>query len=163
MLLAALTYVAVSALSGGFNTRDDTTGKSTTESGQELDLNAPTNEQRDAGDRAKEDFISDEEAEVSSGTVIISNVSQNQGVVTVRTVISGGVAGTSCTVSVADTNGGTYSKTVDVQNLGTYYVCAGFDIPTSELSAGEWVIKVVYIDTDAAESEATTSFEVSGV
>ena len=164
VLVSAIIYVAVSALSDNFNPQDNAPERATTESGQELDLNEASDEQREAGERAKEEFIEEgETAPRSSGTIAITNVSRQDGTVTVRTVINGGIQGATCNIIIEDETGSIYQKGVGLQSLGSYYVCAGFDVPVTELAGDNWSITVRYIDANSAVSDDMRNYEVEGV
>lgn len=90
--------------------------------------------------------------------VTISAANQNDGVLQVRTLISAITSSGTCTLTLTK-NSTTVTKTSEVQSLPSSATCKGFDIPVSEISAGEWQLKVVF-ENDTIKGENTKTVTV---
>lgn len=94
----------------------------------------------------------------SDVTVGITAANQNGATIQVRTIIYTTTNTGSCTLIF--TKGGTkVTKTASVQALPSSTTCKGFDIPTSELSAGKWQIALHFENTELT-GDATGSVTV---
>ncbi len=135
-----------------------------------IDLNPPTNEQVDAGKTAKKEFESRQtEASVERQnanntppveqkqdvSVLLSSVSATNGTLSVRSIIQTIDKAGSCTLEVSKQGATTVSKTSGTQTMGSYSTCTGFDIPTSELSKGDWQLHLTYIGSAGQQGSAT--------
>lgn len=104
---------------------------------------ATTTEQEE-GDRIKQNLIDESNKPPEQNTKInisLSAATQDVagGPLIVRSIVNAN-AGT-CKLTL--TQGSTKKEyTNEVTNLGTYYSCDGFDIPASDLSAGQWKLNL---------------------
>lgn len=137
-----------------FNTPTNTSTKAPTVNTPSLD--PPTSEQQDAGDKAKEDFINNQDnPQTPSGnsTITISSNSLNGGTYQIRTIISEIDDNGSCTLTMTADGKPTITQTVGTQTMGSYSVCKGFDISSTTLGNTQWLAKVEY---KGAAGSATT-------
>ena len=89
------------------------------------------------------------------GAIKITNLSQDETTVYVRTLIDGVAAGT-CNLEM--TSGSKkITRSAPVIPVTSYYACEGFNIPKQEISAGSWKV-VVRIDNGA---EATKEINLN--
>lgn len=134
------------------NTDDSSTKKEEDERRvNDIDYNPPTSEQIEAGNDKKTETIENETTSpqpVSTLTVSLTASQQNGSVVQIRTLLDSVVSGGTCQLEL--TKGSTTIKrTASIQALSSSSTCQGFDIPTSELSAGTWNITVSAISGSA--------------
>ena len=122
------------------------------------DYNAPTDDQKKAGEKAKEDFINrqdeadknnNENSQDGSGTnnnvnITISSANQNGQTYQLRTIIDGLDDGGTCTLTLSKAGSDPVTQEVGTQVLGSYSVCKGFDISTTNLQKGTWQAKIAY-------------------
>ncbi len=112
-------------------------------SDKNIDTTAPTDEEKQAGDQAKSDTI--EKNQQSTETPSPSNPIQvtltasgkNGDIYQLRYLIDSSVTSGTCKLTL--TKGSqTVAQEAPVQVLGGSSTCAGFNIPISSLSAGDW-------------------------
>jgi hypothetical protein len=130
-----------------------------------VDYGAATDEQKKAGEDAKKDFIERTEGESEtptqssdSSSVSVSSVNQSGATLSIRTVISVQTAG-SCKLTLSMSGQADIVRTTDVQDMGSYATCKGFDIDTSSMAKGLWKISL-YFSGDAPGAVATDTVEV---
>lgn len=145
----------------------------------EVNYEAPTDEQKQAGSDIKEDSINNNTASKpgSSGTDRASDpVAQDSGKSRVDSFLAsknqngnilhlgfsiGAVTNSGTCVLVLQKNDVTLpQKTTDVQALAGSSTCKGFDIPVSQLSAGTWQI-LMHFENDSIESDVAGSVVVN--
>lgn len=127
-----------------------------------------TNEQKSAGEDAKKDFIDknydnnqkaskDTDTQANNIDITITNHGSANGVYQFRTMISTTETDGSCTLKLTSNGRQDISKTIGVQVLGSYAVCAGyFDIPVSQLSGTTWKADISYKSSQGAGQASTT-------
>jgi len=113
-----------------------------------------TDEQKEAGDKIKEEFINnhqDDESTDPDGNidtktvgVTITTPVQQSSVLQIRTIIETLDNSGLCTLSLSRIGQEGLVKTAQTQSQGSYSVCKGFDIDTSSLQKGEWMVTVDY-------------------
>ncbi len=124
------------------------------ESTSNVNTNPPTQEEKDAGNAAKKDTVDTPPAQTTppprSGSgktnvaVTISAATQTDTTVQIRGLISTVVDSTgNCTLTLTK-GASTVTKTAGTQALANSTTCQGFNIDTSELSAGDWQITLKY-------------------
>lgn len=85
----------------------------------------------------------------ASLAVSITALSQNGTVVQARSLIESVITDGTCTLTL--TKGATtVTKTSDIHPLSSSSTCEGFDIPTSELSAGTWQVNLTVTSNGAS-------------
>jgi len=134
----------------------------------EVNLNNPTDDQKQAGDSIKKDSVNnpkdglttDDEPssdDSSAVSVTFTAVNQNGTLLSVRGLIDTVTNNGTCTLTFTkDTN--VISKKSDIQALANSSTCKGFDIPTSELSSGKWHIQ---LEVNAGTKTGTASTSVT--
>lgn len=88
----------------------------------------------------------------------ITAANQTDTALQVRTFIQTVTNTGTCSLSMKNSQGATYTATADVQALSSTTTCKGFDIPLSQLSPGPWTI---IIDFSNDSLTASTSKEVT--
>jgi cytoskeletal protein RodZ len=115
------------------------------ENSREVNLDPPTTEQQDAGNKAKEDFLNDENPSTTSPISISITSSQvSSDVYQIRTMLSTNEPGGECVLSITNQAGQSISRNVGVQSMGSYTVCQGFDLPINDLQGDTWNGSVTY-------------------
>jgi hypothetical protein len=131
-----------------------------------VDYKPATDEQKAAGDRAKQEFIARTEAEEQAKTesaasqsddstqapeavaIRITSSGMNSVYLQIRTFIQTLDASGKCTLNLSRTGSDTVTVTADTQILGSYSVCKGFDVDTTSLAKGEWNAEVKYVGSE---------------
>lgn len=136
------------------------------ERAENVDYSEPTDEQRQSGseasNRAKEEPADetseykepDENSETYETDVTITSAGQNGDQLQIRTLINTTSAG-HCTLTLSG-GGQTITREADTQALASSSTCMGFDIPRSEVSAGEWIVRIDYRNSSATGSAEQT-------
>ncbi|HEX6416342.1 MAG TPA: hypothetical protein VFZ62_02340 [Candidatus Saccharimonadales bacterium] len=137
------------------------------------DYNAPSDEQKNAGAKAKEDFIKrQDEAEKnkdqdgqngSTGTPVgltISSAGQNGSTLQIRTIIEALDDNGTCSLELTKTGADVVTQEAGTQILGSYSVCKGFDIPTEGMQKGSWQAKISYKGSNGQSGSAQRAVEV---
>lgn len=122
-----------------------------------VNYKTPSSDQKQAGDKAKEDFIKKQAAAddaqsksnqsgSSSNTVniTISSAKQVDQVYQIRTILSAIDDNGTCTLTLSKTGQGPVTQVVGTQTLGSYSVCKGFDVTTAGLEKGDWQVNIAY-------------------
>lgn len=68
----------------------------------------------------------------------VTSTDQNDSNLRIRTVIYSVQGSGTCTITLTKPGSRAVTQTVDIQPLPTTSTCKGFDVPLSQLSAGEW-------------------------
>lgn len=141
--------------------REDT---KTTDSGNstKIDTNPPTQEQIDAGNAIKSGESNDtpvspttvEGSNKKSVQLLITAANQNNPYLQIGVQIDTVTSAGTCTLTLTNSHNETITKTAGVQALARTSTCKGFNVPVSELSTGNWHIKVIY-SSDTLTGEAT--------
>jgi len=152
ILLLAGAGVTAWALTGGFSSND--AKKDDTKPENTVDYGNATEEQKEAGNKAKEDFINREYGSaspqpsqspaVSDITMTITSAGQFDGNLQVRTILETLNANGTCKLTMSHEGSDPIVRSVGTQAMGTYSVCQGFDVPTSGLEKGQWNLRVEY-------------------
>ena len=130
-----------------------------------VNYDKPTDEQKEAGNQAKEDFIKEHEnneasvpSDGSSSTVVgVSIATFQQGsTLQIRTIIESVDVSGSCTLTLSRTGYENLVRSAQTQSQGSYSVCQGFDIDVSSLEAGSWMVTVDF----AAQGKSGTTQKV---
>ena len=124
-----------------------------------VNYDKPTEAQQQAGNDAKEDAIKESETPSTVSSISITSVNQANGIIQIRTALTGLDDEGICTLTLSMSGTTDVMKTAGTQTLGSYSVCQGFDIPTSELQSGIWQIKITYTGLGQT-SIATSKVEV---
>lgn len=136
------------------------------ERAENVDYSEPTDEQRQSGseasNRAKEESTEetseykepDENNETYETGVTITSAEQNGNQIQVRTLINTTATG-HCTLTLSG-GGQTITREADTQALASSSTCMGFDIPRSEIAAGEWTVRIDYRNNSASGSAEQT-------
>lgn len=169
--LALLALLLISGTYGYFRWSKISTPLDPSSDYNKVDYNPPTDDQKQAGQDIKSNSVNSSGKPPAPGTdgdtqphlggntiqVTITAANQDDGVFRVRTLIEPMVGSGACTLTL--TKGSTVvTKTSDIQALANSSTCKGFDIPTSELSAGAWHIQLTVSSggkTDTASKDIT--------
>ena len=128
-----------------------------------VNLSEPTSEQKASGATLKQNTVTStsSDSKTSTGsdqppspkqspssgvaTVNMTVTAANQGpsALQIRAIIEAVVSDGECTLSLQKDNA-TITRSSGVQALSTTSTCKGFDIPTSDLSAGNWELNLSY-------------------
>lgn len=152
-----------------------TNKKESSRSVNEINYDAPTKEQIDAGKTIEKENQSDNPnnvgsdrpvepqkgAEKSTVPIVISAAGQNGAIAQIRTLISAIVTDGNCTLTLTQ-NGKTVTRTAAIQSLPSSATCKGFDVPVSELGAGKWQITVTF-ENATIKSSATSTITLQEV
>lgn len=125
-----------------------------------VNLTPPTSEQKTAGDEIKDNSINNQGSTSPESVVNISitAANQNSSLLQIRTLIEAVISTGKCTLTLTK-NSNVITKVVAVQALSSSSTCAGFDIPTSELSVGTWQSTVDF-KNDTLKGTASRSIEI---
>jgi hypothetical protein len=142
-----------------------------------INLDKPTDEQKQAGNDIKKANVDNESNKGSAGNtdtppaptpspsggkssvgVTITASAQSDGVFQLRTLVSAVVNTGTCTATFTKGQQ-TVTKQAGVQSLPSTSTCKGFDIPVSELSPGQWDIIVTY-ENDTLSGQATKTVTI---
>ena len=170
--LVTIVIVAIILLAGGtvyayannllpFQDRQET--KAGQDDAKENDVNyeAPSDDQASAGIDAKKDFV-DKKYDTpgdtpvnSAASVAITSVNGSSDRVSVRAMVNASDAAGECRLTA--TGAGTpVDMTAGLQSQGSYSVCKGFDLA---LVKGKWTITVEYKDAAGALSKDKKEYE----
>lgn len=119
-----------------------------------VDYKTPTNNQVQAGNDSKKDFIDKQNTDTTtppSNNVNISITSDTQSgnIHQIRTMISAKNTDGSCTLAFSRAGQTTITQKAGVQVYPDYAICEGFDIDTSTLAKGDWTATINYIDSNS--------------
>lgn len=132
---------------------DQTQSTSTTPS-----ASTPTPESKIGGSSEQPPAPTPQPSGKSKVTAAITAANQNGSTVQIRSIIYSVTSSGTCTLTL--TKGSSIvTKTAPVQAISSSSTCQGFDIPSSELSAGQWQI-VLHFENDSLTGDATGSVSV---
>ncbi len=163
IIAAAILLLAAGGVTVYALTRSSSDGANNTEQQNdaprenEQNLDKATDDQVEAGNKAKEDFIdkTDNTApEVSAARVSITSVQQNQGVLGVRSMVESSQAVGQCSVTLERTGQSKVEQTAELQSMGSYSACKGFDIAVADLAKGEWRVTVAYTNGTSRSTDS---------
>ena len=162
LLVVAIVLLLGAAGVGGYfvmaNNSPQKDSSKTTESNNQTSLDPATTEQIEAGNSAKENTIKNDgkpnsgdsldppEAGATIG-VSITAANQNSSVVNIRALINELINSGTCTLKLTKGSANVL-KSVSVQALSSAATCQGFDVPTSELPAGNWHLTLTVTSGD---------------
>ena len=123
-----------------------------------------TSDEKSAGDQIKEQALDSQKQNDSNSTsstvpLVITSANQSSGTVYIRTMIQQVTSAGTCTLSMSNGSGDTYTATSSVQSMASSSTCEGFNVPTSKLTIGDWSIKITYTN-DTSSGSATGSVTV---
>lgn len=130
-----------------------------------------TEEQKKAGEEAKKEALARQEAqeklnqsptpsdEVKTIDMTISSVSQNDGMLEIRTTIETRDTNGKCVLTLSKEGRSNITQEAGTQIQGSYSVCKGFDVPTASLIKGSWRAVVNYAGS-SGKGEASQQVEV---
>jgi hypothetical protein len=133
-----------------------------------INLNPPTKEQSDTGKTIKENATNQNEDKPGTtpdtpetppeGQLAVSftSVAQVDGVLRIRSQISPLISSGDCTLSLTK-DSTTVTKSAGVYASASVSTCQGFDVPTSELSAGMWSVTLNVKSGDRSGQSATST------
>ncbi|MEO5949060.1 MAG: hypothetical protein ABIP74_01530 [Candidatus Saccharimonas sp.] len=150
LLLVAVALIYAYVFHGNLFGRQSTESTPTT-STSKIDYGPATPEQQQAGTTVKTGSSDTPAAPTSTPgstlkdvQVTITAANQNGSVLQIRVLI-GAVENTgTCTLVLSREGQPSVTKTAGTQALSSSSTCQGFDVPTSELSAGTWGVLITY-------------------
>ena len=157
IILLALVVVVLGTLTYGVFAKQDNKwpfakpSHITSDDRHDTNYKPPTDDQKLEGERIKERSVdqSDETTTPSTGkmkvSATITSANQNSGKLQIRFLIQALDKGTCVLRLTKGTT--TVTKTSNTQTLPNSTTCQGFDIPLSELSAGEWTYTMDFTST----------------
>lgn len=176
LIILITTLIVVAAAGAGyyfFRTQsEERVGENT------ISYSKPTDDQLDAGQQAKKDFIERTEAQSGSTSgndstnghdsapadtsvaVQITSASQAGGVLRARTIISVIDNTGSCTATLKKSGSANITETAGVQSMGSYSVCKGFDIDTASMEKGTWSLSIDYAGGAGQKGVATKEVSI---
>jgi hypothetical protein len=130
------------------------------QSNQSINYSEPSSDQKDNGDEIKNNILENingnpetQEKKNNLEVIITSNAISNSTLrlrVQINSIESEGV----CSLSLKDINNRTLFFSAELLSLASTSTCAGFDIPTSELTSGVWT---AIIDVENSSKRGTAS------
>lgn len=148
VIISVAVLLAASAVAYAFTQEPSTNkqqggGTSHTTDTTQTNLSPATDDEKQAGSDTKKDSI-DNKTDSSSGdsngqsfSVTLTASSQDSGVYHLRYLIQATLGSGTCTLTL--TKGSTaVERSASVQASASTSTCQGFDIPTSQLSSGQW-------------------------
>ena len=134
----------------------------TTTNSNNVDYEPATIEQKQAGSQVKTGSNSDtpsaptviQGSNKKSVQMTITAVNQNGSTLQIRSLISAVENTGVCTLTLTSADKPTVTKTANSQALASTSTCQGFDISTSELSAGTWHAVIEYSSASLTGSTA---------
>jgi len=129
-----------------------------------INLNPPTQDQIDSAQQIKEDSVNQSETpqapkEELAVTITAKNQNNSASTLQIRTLISSTVANGTCTLTL--TKGDTVvTLNAGIQSGPSDSTCQGFDVPLSQLSTGQWSIKI-NVNSGSASGKATSEVSIN--
>lgn len=127
----------------------------------EVNYDPPTTEQVQAGQATKEEALGQDgkpketdTANPATATITVTAAFQNGSVFQIRSLITPLTGSGTCTLTLTK-GSSTLTKNADIQAQASSSTCRGFDIPVSELSAGEWNVVLTFEGKDSRGSTET--------
>jgi hypothetical protein len=130
--------------------------KGTPVSDSTINLDKPTSEQIESGKEIKEESTNKPDSSGTNNTstnttISITAANQSGEIFQIRSIISALISSGTCTIALTK-DGVTVTKTAGIQAQSSASTCQGFDIPTSELSVGDWAVKLSFVSGDLGGS-----------
>lgn len=89
----------------------------------------------------------------------ITSANQDGNLLHIRVLIQAVTGSGTCTLTMTGPQQKVYSASVGVQALPSTSTCKGFDVPTSQLTAGDWKISIAF-SSDSLTASATKNVTV---
>lgn len=176
IIIATLVIFLIAGGIGGyfaynyFNSPNTTTNNVST-----VNYDQATNDQKNAGNKIKDNSVNTEGSKTNSGSdqaespvpqtngkgkvsAIMTAANQNSTTMQLRFDIGGVTSTGTCTLTLKK-GSSTVTKTASVQALAGATTCKGFDIPTSELSVGTWQV-TLHFENDDLVADTSGTVEV---
>lgn len=155
ILIVLVAGGAAWALTGGFQEGDSK--KETPKPENTVDYSEATDAQKEAGSRAKEDFINKQDEAIAQPSqspsantpLTITSVVQRDDTLQIRIIVDTATPGGACRMKLSREGSTSIIQTADTQQMGTYNVCKGFDIPVSGLEKGQWTVSIDYVNGES--------------
>lgn len=136
---------------------------------KDINYDKPTSDQIEISNKTKQDFIdkkykdSDgaDDSVVEAGVIGITSAMQSGETVSIRAIIEGATPDGICKMVLTKGNL-EIVRTAGVQDNGSYLTCQGFDMPASDIEAGEWVITATYTVQNITSPASKARITVSG-
>lgn len=162
LVVALLIVLSAGALSAYFiatqkqpdNTKSEQPSKTNT-SLESPPLDTPaTREEVHTGNTAKDNTINSSNAPASAMNVVVT--ADNTGsMVRIMTEINKIISEGSCNITLTQGDKTIKKEQVSIQPLSSYSTCNGWDIASSELSSGKWMITVNVVSGSQSTSSTT--------
>ena len=141
-----------------------------------VNLDAPTDEQKQAGENTKDASLNSPEEQKPNNTnetptpptptqgskstvgLTITAVNQNPPSLQIRSEIGAVTSEGTCTLTLTKGTK-TITKTAEIQALPRISTCKGFDIPLSELSSGQWNV-ALHFENNTLTADTTKQITV---
>lgn len=158
MLLSGITFLELSNrinLFGDPSGRNDSslsTGKNDEPDNNTINYSPGTESEKAETEAKKADGSIDNPSQVVNQAqpidVVLSAAGQdyNGGPLIIKAVLSNLTGGT-CDLTLSNAQNSKFYST-NVEWTGTYYTCKGFEIPATDLSEGDWQVKLLVTDGD---------------
>jgi hypothetical protein len=133
-----------------------------------INLNEATQEEKDAGTRAKEQSLDNSKTQVGSDPapapqpiegsdkksvhMEITASNQDQSNLYVRSMIQTVTNTGTCTLTMTHSSHTSYTATADVQALSSSTTCKGFNVPLEQLTKGTWKITLSFTNDELTAS-----------
>jgi len=127
-----------------------------------VNLEPATNSQKQSGSDAKTATVEKDKAEKTATTdltVGFTTIDQTKDTLRVRISIQELISNGTCKLTLRKSTD-TVTKTAATYATASISTCQGFDIPTSELSKGEWTVDVT-VTTASTSGKASTLTKVN--
>lgn len=133
-----------------------------------VNLDPPTNEQKETGNQTKRDAIEKNQekpdnedtpgADNSSDSLSVSfsTINQNENGLQIRVMIQEVFTDGTCVVTLTHEDQ-VVTKTASIYPMASVSTCKGFEIPIAELSAGTWNIEATVTNHDRSGQAITTT------
>ena len=112
-----------------------------------IDYNPPSQQDIEDGIATKEQVAERNKSgettpAADNGTIQITSTTSSNNTYYVRTLISTVTSSGKCKLTMTRNDGKQYVASSDIQAMASSSTCMGFNIPSSSLGAGEWIIRV---------------------
>lgn len=132
---------------------------------EKIDLNAPTKEQKEAGEMAKEESIKRAQSANGQNSPAYNPVqitaryeSASEGL-TIASKLSNDVSWSNCKLKL-ENDGIVRQYSARAVYQSDYSFCGGFTVPSSELRNGTWQVALTVTDINGKAYEKTTSVDI---
>jgi len=118
-----------------------------------VNLDSPSTDEIKTGEQIKSDSVeSDDEVKenpsndvdptATNATIMFTSTTQDSTAYRIRVLIDSVLGSGTCTLSLSKSRSATYNSTVEIQSGPSSSTCKGFDIPLTEVSAGDWTATI---------------------